>query len=74
MCMNRSISDNIEYIRKKCNLTQLEMASNLRISNMSYYKRLHNSKMWTLSDIKAIIELGKSLDPNMTFEDIFTEE
>lgn len=58
----------VKEIRKKLKVSPSEFASELGLSKVSYYNRLHGQQEWKLSELVILAELLKKVSNEETVE------
>lgn len=58
----------VKEIRKKLKVSPSEFASELGLSKVSYYNRLHGQQEWKLSELVILAELLKKVSNEETIE------
>ena len=58
----------VKEIRKKLKVSPSEFASELGLSKVSYYNRLHGQQEWKLSELVILAELLKKVSDEETIE------
>lgn len=58
----------VKEIRKKLKVSPSEFASELGLSKVSYYNRLHGTQEWKLSELVILADLLKKVSDEETVE------